>query len=278
MNYDTELMVKLQKVQLEIATVVKDICEKNGIRYFLAYGTLIGAVRHDGFIPWDDDIDIMMPYPDLLKFEQACKTDLPQGYFYQSPQTDPEYRLSIMRVCKDNTLLIEKDKMNKNIHHGIFVDIYPLYGAAPKNKRKLQVFRAMKRALYLLDEPVQNHGTLMRLGSSFLLKTKTQKGKARAEKKLFEKISKYDYDTSDTVACLDSAVSVMRTEYKREWFGNGVMHKFGETEFMIPENADAVLRAYFGDYMQLPPEEERKPHHDFVRIEFDCGEQNESKI
>lgn len=271
MDYDTELMVGLQSVQLEIAEVIKRICEKNGIRYFLAYGTLIGAVRHDGFIPWDDDIDIMMPYPDLLKFEKACKTDLPDGYFYQSPQTDPEYRLSIMRVCKDNTLLLEKGTADKNIHHGIFVDIYPIYGAAPKNKRKKQIFQAMKRALYLLDEPVKNHGAVMRLGSTFLLKTKTKKGKARAQQKLFQNISQYDYDQSENVVCLDSSVVKMRTEYKREWFGDGVMHKFGDTQFMIPDNPDEILKKVYGDYMQLPPEDERKPHHDFVDIKFDCG-------
>lgn len=274
MVYDAELTYKVQAVQLEIAEVIKKVCEKKGIRYFLAYGTLIGAVRHDGFIPWDDDIDIMMPYPDLLKFEQACKTDLPQGYFYQSPETDPEYRLSFMRIRKDNTLLIEKEMADKNIHHGIFVDIYPLYGAAPKNKRKLQVFRAMKRALYLLDEPVKHHGAIMRIGSSFLLKLKSKKGKERAQKKLFKKISQYDYDTSENVVCLHSSIKVMRTEFKREWFGNGVMHKFGETEFMIPENSDAILKKYYGDYMQLPPESERKPHHDFVRIEFEYTDES----
>ena len=271
MYFDTELAKKLQKVQLEIAGVIKEICVKNGIRYFLAYGTLIGAVRHNGFIPWDDDIDIMMPYPDLIKFEKACKTDLPKGYFFQSPTTDSEFKLSIMRVCKDNTLLIEKGTEDKNIHHGIFVDIYPIYGAAPKNKRKLQIFRAMKRALYLLDEPVKNHGAIMRMGSSFLLKTKTKKGKVRAEKKLFEKISQYDYDVSENVVCLDSSIIKMRTEYKREWFGNGTMHKFEDKEFMIPENPDAILKKVYGDYMKLPPESERKVHHDFVKIEFGCS-------
>ncbi|MCH5157840.1 MAG: LicD family protein [Clostridiales bacterium] len=272
MDYDVELMKKVQDVQLEIAGVIKNVCEKNGIRYFLAYGTLIGAIRHDGFIPWDDDIDIMMPYPDLLKFEEACKTDLPQGYFYQSPETDPEYRLSIMRVCKDNTLLIEKETADKKIHHGIFVDIYPMYGAAPKNKRKIQIFRAMKRALYLLDEPVKNHGALMRAGSSFLLKLKTKKGKARAQKKLFEKITRFPYDECDEVVCWSGSMKSFKLSYKREWFGNGVMHKFENTEFMIPENYDAVLRQVFGDYMLLPPEEERKPHHSYTDISFNTEE------
>lgn len=270
MNNETEITAKLQSVQLEIAREIKTVCEKNGLRYFLAYGTLIGAVRHDGFIPWDDDIDIMMPYPDLLKFEEACKTDLPTGYFYQSPETDAEYRLSIMRVCKDNTLLVEKTTENKNIHHGIFVDIYPIYGAAPPKKRKWQIFGAMRRALYLLDEPVKNHGALMRIGSSVLLKLKTKKGKARAQKKLFDKIAKYPYDESENVVCLDSSVIKMRTEYKREWFGNGTMHKFEDDEFMIPENPDAILKKVYGDYMQLPPESERKAHHDFSEIKFDC--------
>lgn len=111
----------------------------------------------------------------------------------------------------------------------------------------------------------------MRLGSAFLLKTKTKKGKARAQQKLFKKISQYDYDQSENVVCLDSSIIKMRTVYKREWFGDGVMHKFGDTQFMIPVNPDEILKKVYGDYMQLPPEEARKPHHDFVSIKFDCG-------
>lgn len=272
-----EVMKKLQSVQLELANVLKAVCDKNGIRYYLAYGTLIGAVRHDGFIPWDDDIDVMMPYPDLLKFQEACKTDLPKGYFYQSPETDPEYKLSIMRLCKDNTLLLEKETADKNVHHGIFIDIYPLYGASPKHK-KLQMIRAMKRALYLLDEPVKNHGAIMKLGSTVLLKTKTKKGKARAERKLFRKISKFPYDESESVVCLNSSIHTMRTIYKREWFGDGVPHKFGECEFTVPCDPDSILKLIYGDYMRLPPESERKPHHDFVKIDFGDNDNDKTDI
>lgn len=270
---EMEIVKELQKVQLEIAAVIKNICEKHKLRYYLAYGTLIGAVRHNGFIPWDDDIDIMMPYPDLLKFEDACKSDLPEGYFYQSTKTDPEFRLIISRVRKDKTLLIEKEMADKNIHHGIFVDIYPMYGAAPKQKRRTQIIQAMKRSLYLLDEPVKNHGAIMRMGSAFLLKLKTKKGKERAQKKLFDKITRYSYDENDTVVCWSGSMKSFKAFYKQEWFGTGIMHKFEDTEFSIPNNYDAVLRLLFGDYMQLPPEEERKPHHNFVKISFESNEE-----
>lgn len=262
---ENELMKSIQKVQLEIAQVLADICERNNIRYFLAYGTLLGAVRHDGFIPWDDDIDIMMPYPDLLKFEEACRTELPEGYFYQSPATDPEYNLTIMRLCKDNTVMLEERMANKNIHHGVFVDIYPLYGAASGSARKKQVFRAMKRALYMWGEPTKNHGLVMRLGTGAMLAFKTKKGRKKAADKLFKKIA-LDYDASEYVSVLDSRTETMRIAYKKEWFGDGIKHKFEDTEFVIPQNADEVLRIYYGDYMILPPEEKRKPHHDYIKI------------
>lgn len=270
-SLENTVFEKLQSVQLEIASVIKNICEKNGLRYFLAYGTLIGAIRHNGFIPWDDDIDIMMPYPDLLEFERLCKIEMPTGYFYQSMETDPQFRYPIVRVRKNGTLLIEENNAGRDIHHGIFVDIYPMFGSAPKKSRKLQMFRAMKRALYLVDEPVKNHGKIMKWGSSFLLKLKSKKGKDKAQKKLFEKISSYPYDESDQVVCLNGSLTSMKAVFDRSWFGAGVSHKFEDTEFMIPVDYDKVLKIEYGDYMELPPEKERKPHHDFLRIDFEHG-------
>lgn len=266
---ETELTEKIKTVQLEIAQVLADICERNGIRYFLAYGTLLGAIRHDGFIPWDDDIDIMMPYPDLLKFEEACKRELPQGYFYQSPNTDPEYDLTIMRLCKDNTVMLEERMKDKNIHHGIFVDIYPLFGAATGFGRKIQVFRAMKRALYLWGKPPENHGALTRMGSKFLLALKPKRKRKKAADKLFKKIA-LDYDACENVTVLDSRTEGMRRDYARAWFGEGVPHVFEDTAFKIPADAHSVLEKRYGDYMALPPENERVPHHDYVRISFDA--------
>ncbi len=262
---EKELLEKIKEVQLELASVFVEICERHNLRYFLAYGTLLGAVRHNGFIPWDDDIDIMIPYPDLLKFEEYCKDELPKGYFYQSVETDHEYNLTISRLCKDNTIMLEDRMANKNIHHGIFMDIYPLFGAPKGFKRKIQIFRAMKRALYLWGEPTLNHGKLMCLGSKLMLKLKPKKYRKKAVEKLFAKIS-YDYDESANVTVLDSSSTMMKRTYKKEWFADGMPHIFENRTFLIPKDYDNILKICYGDYMKLPPENQRKPHHDYIEI------------
>ena len=257
----------LKYVQTDILREIDRICNKHDLRYYLAYGTLIGAVRHKGFIPWDDDIDIMMPYEDMLKFAEICKTELGEKYFYQSPETEKEYRLTINRVRRNGSVLSEPALVGKKVHQGIMVDIYPLFGAEEgKIKRLFQVIRAMKRALYMLDEPVRNHGTLMKIGSAFLLKIKTAKGKETAAKRLTARLAKKTFDNSEYVTVLDSGIKEMSTTYKKEWFGPGVKAPFGEEQFSVPCDADAVLRKYFGDYTVLPPEDERKYHHDYLEI------------
>lgn len=262
----------LKYVQLEIMVEIDRICTKHNIRYYLAYGTLIGAIRHNGFIPWDDDIDIMMPYDDMKKFAEVCKEELDERFFYQSPETDAEYGVTINRVRRNNSLLIEPTLANKNVHQGIMVDIYPLFGAETSCiKRKIQVINAMRRALYMLNDPVQNHGSIMKYGSLFLLKTKTAKMKKRIVQRITDKFEKCSFDGSDYVTVLDSGVKEMSTTYKRSWFGDGVRHKFEQYEFIVPDNSDMVLKTYFGDYMVLPPEEQRVFHHKYLKIQMPDG-------
>ena len=211
----------------------------------------------------------MMPYEDLLKFEEVCKTELGTEYFYQSPETDPEYKVTINRIRKNNTLLVEPLFADKNVHKGIFLDIYPLYGAAEgKIKRKIQIVRAMLRALYLLGEPVQNSGFIMRLGSSILLKLKSKKGSRRTADKLFKKIA-LPFDNGEFVTCLDSGIKEMSTNHNTDCFGNGIYMKFENVELNCPINADKVLTKCYGDYMQLPPAEERCYHHEYLEVSFD---------
>lgn len=111
------------------------ICEKHDITYFLAYGTLLGAVRHKGFIPWDDDVDIAMPRDDYNRFKKVCKTELDEQYILQNHETEPSYwqGISQIKVRKDGTLFEEPWVANLDVHKGVFVDIFVLYYAAKQN-------------------------------------------------------------------------------------------------------------------------------------------------
>ena len=115
-----------QKVMLEILVEIHRICVENNITYWLEAGTLLGAIRHKGFIPWDDDCDISMPRKDYERFLQIAQEKLPETMFLQTKETDKEYPLPWAKIRKNGTLLIETGETGEEkYHHGIFVDIFP---------------------------------------------------------------------------------------------------------------------------------------------------------
>ena len=272
-DFSDEIKNGLKEVQLEILDELDRICNENGLRYYLAYGSLLGAVRHNGFIPWDDDIDVMMPYNDMVRLEAIFNAVADtERFFYQSPSTDSLFGLAINRICRHNSLLFESTLGGRNVHHGIFIDIYPLFGAwKGKIARKRQIFVAMKRALYLYNEPPKPKGRLITFGSKVLLCIKSGKGKIKAYKKLTSKLAKVDFDTSKTICELSSNVRVMKSEDDKEWFGNGNRHQFEDRKYIIPDAPDKILRVIYGDYMKLPPVEQRKYHHDYSIIKLPNG-------
>lgn len=273
-DFSIEIVQGLKDVQLDIALEIDRICRENKLRYFLAYGTLLGAIRHDGFIPWDDDIDIMMPYDDLVKFGKIFNNVAnTEQYFYQSAQTDPEYGLVISRVCRNDSIILDSVFGKRNINHGIFVDIYPLFGVSEgKLKRKIQLFRAMRRALYTYNEPPKHKGKIITMGSKILLGVKSNTMKKNAAMKLTEKLALTSFDNSDCVCDLSSKTETMRRIFKKEWFGEkGIEHKFEQYSLMVPIDYDSVLKTVYGDYMTLPPKEAQKFHHDYKYIKLPDG-------
>lgn len=115
-----------QKVMLEILVEIHRICVENDITYWLEAGTLLGAIRHKGFIPWDDDCDVSMPRKDYERFLQIAQEKLPETMFLQTKETDKEYPLPWAKIRKNGTLLIETGETGEEkYHHGIFVDIFP---------------------------------------------------------------------------------------------------------------------------------------------------------
>lgn len=252
-QYMQQHLKDVQRKELSILCAIRDVCEKNNIDYWLDGGTCLGAVRHGGFIPWDDDIDIAMRKDDIPRFVEAAKHDLPEGLFMQTMETDPECRLPIVKVRDTNSFVVEYgDDFRRNYQKGLFVDIFPLMpypDVSPKFCKK--IVRGYCRANGIL---LQQHVYSWRSVAELFW--------FGAKRAYFSAVWKLAYAFLPKKTYFSNTI---------ETNGYGIIHKVkdifpvgkiqfeGET-FSAPADPDQYLRNIYGDYMKLPPEEKRKGH------------------
>lgn len=265
--------LSLREAQLLMTQILKDIaeiCDRHNIKYFLDAGTLIGAVRHKGFIPWDDDVDVGMLREDYIEFIKVAKKELPSHLFLQTHENEKAY--DIYQVpCKirlNNTLFLEeKIKENDNMHNGLFVDILP-YDSLPKSRftykiqRKISKF-ILRSFIRLREKP--DKLTVTNKITHFIYKIVTMIFTTERRDKFFDflislndKNSPYMGYGVDTV--WDQYI------YKKEDFYDRIKVQFEDTEFYAPKNYDAVLTRLYGDYMTLPKKEDRVWHAKEIKI------------
>lgn len=263
------LMQDVQKEASAILNKLDAICKKIGTKYCLAYGTLIGAIRHKGFIPWDDDIDIMMPrkdYDKLISFFIENDNNI-EGLSVFSPETNKDYPYMIARVCSDK-YIIETDN-EKSCGMGIFIDIYPLDGMgndleiAKKKKRKINRSIALCFISTRLKFKRGNTKSTLKMWLKFPAFIFAHLMGKEFFFKQIQKQSKYaDYDNSKYIGCLVwGSDEGDRGVYLKEWFEKMIDWEFEEYIFKIPVGYDKLLKQTYGEYMKLPPEEERVAHH-----------------
>lgn len=270
---DTKLE-KIHRLELKIALEVKRICEKHNIKYFLIAGTLLGAVRHGGFIPWDDDMDIGMLREDYERFVDVCKSDLDSKYFLQTWNTDMEYPLSYAKIRLNGTHFVEKFSENSKIHNGIFIDIFP-FDSVPDNENianKLeQKYRLYTRLLWIK----KGMGTDMKKQSAkqflryYIFRLYSLFFSYKAIKRKFASLQiKYNYMHTKRIVT-NGAYGYKKETISRKFAENLAPIIFEGEEFMSFADYDGYLTYFYGDFMQLPPEEKRGGH---FRIEVDFGD------
>ena len=259
---------EIQKQSVKILYAIDDICRQEGIKYFLAYGTLLGAVRHDGFIPWDDDIDIQMPRDDYERFEEYCIKNSKELYplVLFSQKTKSKYPYGIDRLC-DTRYTIKRDD-EEDCGMGLFVDIYPLDGMGNDINEAISM---EKRAHPLSSMFCQASKKYCKIVKTKRIRSIAKKylryiyaklrGKHYFGKKLAAIANEHNYDDSDYVGCVVWRTYDERDIYKRQWIDELMEHKFEERMLMIPKNYDSVLSQIYGDYMKMPRVEDRVPHH-----------------
>lgn len=254
----------------EILDVIHKVCTENGLRYSLAYGTLIGAVRHKGFIPWDDDIDIMMPREDYEKLLAIWNQAAPKGYILQNVRTDPDFTQSFTKIRKDHTTFLQSEaEREKHYHKGVFVDIFPGDRVAPRKLgRKIQYIASAINLLYNRGHSSGSGGLIGRVERILLKVPKKKYGKCR---EIAEKwIRRWNGDTS-ALYVFPNTIECSRLYYPADLFENMGTIEFRGKYYQCVADPDTILRVNYGDYMQLPPEVERIWKHHPIIIDFECN-------
>ena len=269
-------MNDLQKCQLEIFKQTIKVLDENNLQYYMIGGTLLGAVRHGGFIPWDDDIDIGMPRADYEKFAKIANQILPEDLFYQDKLTDKEYPYNFAKIRKNDTLFKQKHLARFNIHHGVFIDIFPLDGCA--NDEKTQKRHAKKcifiNYISIVDSLVDSETTqnFTKKLEIFVLKCLRKLiGKKRVDSILYKNMTKFDYNSANYIGNMLGVAREREIMPKEYYFDNSNKYKllqFEDTKCKCPVNPEACLTKQYGDFMQLPPEEKRVSHHQIVESKY----------
>lgn len=269
---EQEELVKIQKVEFYILKEIKRICEKNNIPYMLIAGSLIGAVRHKGFIPWDDDIDTAMLRPDFDRFIEVCKTDLDTSQFFlQIPENEAASAdYGIARIRLNGTHIVIDSRKNVNCHDGFFVEIFP-YDKMPDNKVIAKIygngFAVIKRIYAIRKGYSSNPRTLyakiaVRTANILLKPFKT----TTIEKWLKKYPYKYAHKTVKQVSLLNEGYAHEHHDYAT--VTNLITGTFEGENFPIPSDYNKFLTEQYGDYMQLPPPEKQVNHHKIIEIDY----------
>lgn len=259
----------IQKTELEILDAVDRFCSANDIRYSMSYGTLLGAVRHHGFIPWDDDIDLMMMRDQYDKFIRLWKEKPPRGYFLQTDETDPPYGNNFLKIRKEGTTFIQSEKEKTVTYHtGIFIDIFPVDRVAPAGrKRKMQFAACQINMLMTRNHPSGRKG-FSRMGERILLSCPSAL-KSFIKKKSYRYKTKWNTPSNSHLPLFwNGTVSGARRYFCSDLFDSLVKLPFEGKSYPAFGKYDDFLTYYFGDYMKLPPEDKRITHHPVV-VDFE---------
>ena len=258
---------KIQETLLEILDEVDRVCKENNIKYFLSGGTLLGCIRHKGFIPWDDDIDIWMTRKNYKKSRKVIKKSLNNKFFFEDYFSNINCPLSILKIEKKGTKYTEKIFKDLHIGNSIYIDIFPLDSV-------IRPFYKLQTAILIKLQSVRNY---------HLLRDKnTQSSLA---KKLFYglmplRLCRFLTETTMKIfSCFKTKYLNQLCHRGRNWplfervdIEDLIDGDFCGKKYPIPKNSDKILKQCYGDYLKLPSKEKMQPSHNI--IECDLGDDN----
>ena len=274
---DKEMLKRVQNAQLEIANEIKRVCVKRNINYFMDSGSLLGAVRHKGFIPWDDDMDFGMIIDEYEKFVSIVEEELGEGFAFQSWDTDEGYPFAFGKVLKLGTEFVEDVFEDADKRNELYVDVFPYYpfpsdvSVQKKQKRGIQMYKHILM--------VQSGMKPWTRPSSFMDKAKVRImyfpfvvmskfiSRDKAKRKYLEILNLSR--NKDFEGFFPAGTSKFgKWVIPAKCFSSYTQLQFEDTEFMAPADYDLYLRSAYGDYMTPPPEDQRENRHKIIRIKL----------
>lgn len=255
---------ELKTLEIHILDAFVKFCDANNISYFLGYGTLLGAVRHHGFIPWDDDIDVMIPRADYEKVLELLKSDkirsgdkiyLPMHYRYGNSQ-HPFLRIT------DNQTYAKEEHICMLMNHGIWIDVCPIDGMS--EKKSMRKYELMKNAcmVKIWKQSCTPYEESSKLGMKFLWKIMYpcihKINTVKLARMIDKNAQKYPYVNSKYVSC--KAIGVKSHCWKKRWFEKSIELEFEGKMYKVPVGYHKILTVCYGDYTVIPAEKDRKKH------------------
>ena len=278
MKISTKLLQKVKEEELKILFEFDKVCKQLGVDYSLSSGTLLGAVRHKGFIPWDDDIDVAMLRADYNKFLSEAPQVMPKHLFIQTYETDKEYPLNFAKIINTHTVLIQRGTKALQIKQGVFIDVFPIDRVSSK-----RIVRLMENYALALILAIKNSYTFEKtqMSTSFfvrILRTmlwplarliSTQKlNKLETFIRVKNNIEKNKFTYADRF-------SLSRHRFNDKMlmpvniFNDYENIMFENWEFQTIKNWHTYLTIMYGNYMELPPIDKRIFPHDIIDLKFD---------
>lgn len=261
--------IQVKEIELNLLKKIDYICKEKGYRYSLAGGSALGCIRHKGFIPWDDDIDILMPRKDYEEFLKYCRDNV-KDFYVLACEFDNQYSWINAKVCDSNTYLEEEMGFRMDYKEGVYVDIFPIDGAGNTYEEGIKSFKRQRFNLELLNAANWKHfirsktrGLIYEpIRFAFYLLSRFVNPN-HLSNKIESKIKKLDMDNSGYSCCYSGSYrekEVLPSSVFKEY----IEMPFEDSMFMIFKDYDKYLGSIYGDYMKLPPENKRVSHHGFT--------------
>ncbi|HIQ80574.1 MAG TPA: LicD family protein [Candidatus Scatavimonas merdigallinarum] len=269
-KFTREQLRALQCKELETLLYFKDFCEKNGLLFYFCGGCCIGTIRNNGFIPWDDDIDIFMPREDYEKMHKLWEEQCKNPRFLCLRTDDHIFTGNIFTTIVDTSATcVKKNQAHLDIPHGLAMDVFPLDGCPKGFKRKMQKMWAMVYSLFLAQVVPEKHGSVIALGSRVLLSVfRGDKIRQKIWRMAQCKMTKYKIQDCEFITELCTGPKYMQYEYPKEAFASAVYKDFEGYQMPIPVGYEQYLKIAFGAYETLPPKQARVPHHEVVYLDL----------